>query len=427
MDAQLAATSNRTSVDLSVDKRDYFGVDPSQTVNARDYGLVSVPERDLYRVSYLFLQLWGDSSPSHSTGYGGFQVRANTYLWLSEGRVDPKLQKAMQKVAHRGAYLFNSGVAVPAYDGWLNGFNPAEDGREYRNWEVEPVGRAEARTAQPGRTDWTFEAYLEVDADASASPTQVKNTYADLVHTAQGVGNPWELLEIRKEVEAQQEFWEVTWNPSQGSLGAYDIHPPGRSQSKERAKRLHEKTVYLNGYKIGNITTDGRVWLAKEYDTQSGEKWGDNWSKKGLRNELRSVHAQSIRAGGKLAKVDESPSAVYLATKDARGEDFDPVDPNEVDPDREIVEGTVRELRVQDPEAPMRIEVRQDEMVGSSSKFPFGKINPGERFTISADGYKWPGYRTIAEAGVITTPTDAAELDDEQLNLNDLGDDRGGE
>lgn len=417
--------TRRTTVDLSVEPADYFGRPVRQLSNADLFGLRPAPEKDLYRVQYLFLMVFGNSDSP--TDYGGIQVRAKTYLYLEDGTVNLKMQKIMQRAAHRGAYLFDSPLEHPTYGGgggnwgdsggYLDGFEPVEMGGEYRNWEVEPVGSAEGKPtgAQPGRIDWTTEIYLEVN-DAGE--------YANLSGVAQGVSNPYRVKEHyeppTQPVEAQQEWWEVTFNDAKGS---YDIHPPGRSASKARAKRLHEKSVYLNGLKIGSVTVDGRVWLKKQY--QNGLTYrGDN-SKESV-VERTEAAPQSIRGTsenpGKLAKIDESPRAVHLATAGAR-EDFDPVDPDEVDPDRLIIEGdeggSVYLLTLPDLDDPTTQECRQDDQL--IRHLGYSEPRYSHNF---AETWNWPGFRSIAEHGAILRPEDYY-TDDDQTGLGSFeGDDR---
>ena len=418
--------SRRSAVDLTVEPSDYFGVPVEKLRNADTFGIERTGEQDLYRVQYLYLMVFGNENSS--TDYGGIQVRAQTYLYLDEGTVPArKFQRVMQRCAHRGAFLFDSGLQHPVYGGgggewsdgggYLSGFTPVENGGEYRNWEVEPVGSAEGKPAgaQPGVIRWTTEIYLEVDG----------TKYADLSGVGQGIADQYNLVEHDEPptegIEAQQEWWEVTWNDSRGS---YDIHPPGRTASKDRARRLHEKDVYLNGLKIGSITTDGRVWLKKQYADRYDGTYSGNHSKRSVTSNT-SATGQSIRGTnenpGKLAKVDESPGAVYLATAQFRPDDFDPVDPDEVDVDREIVPGssggTIYLLSLPDDATdPTRTECRQDQEVIRH----LGYSEPPYSHTY-AETWQWPGYRSIAEHGGVVWRR--GDPDDDQQSLDSFGGD----
>jgi len=414
----------RLSPDLTVDPEDYFGRDPSQLRNADVFGLEPEPGKDLYRVQYLYLLVFGNERSS--TDYGGIQVRASTHLYLEDGMPPTrKFQKVMQRAAHRGAFLFDSSLEESIYGGgggawsdgggYLSGFTPVENAHDYRNWEVEPVGTAEGKPAgaQPGVIRWTTEVYLECEG----------TNYADLSGVGQGICDPYSLVQHEEPpsegVEAQQEWWEVTFNDSRDS---YDIHPPGRTASKDRAKELHSKNVCLNGLKIGTITTDGRVWLKKEY--ANGDTYRGDHSKQSVTSKT-AAKAQSIRGTtenpGKIAKIDESPSAIHLATAQARPDDFDPVDPDEVDPDREVVPGapggTVFLLSLpDDPDDPTRQECRQDqEMIDH-----LGYSDPPYEHTY-AEMWKWPGFRNVAEHGLVTWAEE--RRDDDQAGLDGFGGD----
>lgn len=406
---------------MSVREAEYFGRPVDQLENADTFGLKPSPEKDLYRVQYLFLLVFGNDSDVNrtDTDYGGIQVRASTYLYLEDGRVTTKYQRILQRIAHRGAYLFDSSIQHPNYGGgggewsdgggYLSGFTPVENGNDYRNWEVEPVGSDEGRPAgiTPGKIEWTTELYLEVDG----------TKYAELSGVAQGIGDPYSVVEHSTPpapaVEAQQEWWEVTFN---GAKGSYDLHPEGRSASKDRAKRLAGKDVMLNGLKIGEITSDGRAYLKKEY--AGGDTYRGRHSKQSITSRT-AAEPQSIRGSadnpGKIAKVDESPRAVYLATAQARPDDFDPVDPDEVDPDREVRPGTRGEtvyiLSLPDPEESTRQEARQDDK--EIRHMGFSEPPYSHSYT---EMWEWPGFRPIVEYGRVRTPAD--ERDDEQEGLD---------
>lgn len=417
--------SRASSVDLSVNERDYFGHPVDGLENADSFGLQPYPGKDLYRVQYLYLLVFGNENSS--TDYGGIQVRGSTYLYLRDGKVPRKMQQVIQRAAHRGANLFDSSIEREFYargggdwadGGYLSGFTPTENAYDYRNWEVEPVpggpdGRAPAGV-QPGVITWTTEVYLEVEG----------TKYADLSGVAQGVADPYSVTTHRippeERVEAQQEWWEMTWNPSQATYGAYDIHPPGRSNSKKRAKRLHGKSVYLNGVKIGDITSDGRVYLAKKYAERFDGEYAGSHSREYVVENTPATF-QSIAAGRRIAKADESPRAVYLQTKRARDDDFDPVDPDEVDPDREVQPGSSGETLFilslpEDVEDPTRQECRQDRQVISH----LGFSNPPYSHTY-AEMWKWPGFRSVEQTGRVRTPID--DRDDGQAGLDGYGGD----
>jgi len=411
-----------TTVDLSVNPADYFGAPVEEIGNARAFGLAPRPETDLYRVEYLYLLVFGNDGDQNrtSTDYGGIQVRASTHLWLKEGSVPMGLQRVMQRTAHRGANFFDSSIEEPIYGGgggnwadggYLSGFTPTENSYPYQNWEVEPVGSSEAAGETPGKIEWTTEVYLEVE----------ETNYAVLSGTGQGIGNPWQVdtreVPPSEPVEAQDEWWEMSWNPSQSKYGAYDIHPPGRSASKQRAKKLHEKDVHLNGVKIGNMTTDGRVYLAKRYADRFGGSYAGSYSRQYILDNTPAT-PQAIAAGRKIAKYDESPGAIHLATKQARPDDFDPVDPDDVDVDREVREGSpggsVPILTIPEPSDAWELECRQDK----EHIRHLGYSTPPYAHEIGVE-WKWPGFRPIEQHGSVTTAEDLR--DDDQGSLDGFG------
>lgn len=423
-------SQRRMSPDLSVGVFDYFGAPVEDLKNANSFGLIPEESKDLYRVQYLYLMVFGNEQSS--TDYGGIQVRSSTYLYLEDGRVPVKFQRVMQRCAHRGAHAFDSSLGQPGTvrsknadriygggggewgdgGGYLSGFTPVENGADYRNWEVEPVGSAQGKPsgAQPGVIRWTTEVYLEVEG----------TKYADLSGVGQGIADPYHLTQHdvppKPPEEAQQTWWEVTFNQAKGS---YDIHPPGDTASKERAKQLHGKDVYLNGLKIGTVTTDGRVWLKKEY--QNGSPYRGRYSKSAI-TRLTAAKPQSIRGTsenpGKIAKVDESPGAVHLGTKQFRPDDWDPVDADDVDPFREVEPGspgeTVYLLSLpEDVEDATRQEVRQDQEIDRH----LGYSNPPYSDSYS-QMWAWPGFRSIVEHGRVRTP---GPDEDGQGSLGDYG------
>jgi hypothetical protein len=420
----------RNSPDLSVDLQDYFGADPREIDNSALYGLTRGTDADLYRVEYLFLAVFGNDAEDEEGEYGGAQVRSSAYLYLVDGAVPTDLQRVMQRIAHRGAFLFDSSIEEPIYGsgggdwadggGYLTGFTMWESGASYRNWEVEPVGSAEGRPrgVTPGKIEWTTELYLEV---SSSDPKQ-KSDYAQLSGVGQGVANPWTLdvsrTPPREGVEAQQEWWRIgdTINEARN---AYQIAPPGRTQSRERAKELSGKTVYVNGTPIGTVIQDGRVFLKREY--AAGPSYRGDYSREGLISQTPATPS-ALAKGRKIAKVDESPGAVYLATAQARPESFDPVDPDEVDPDRRVQRGqpggTTRTVGLREPESPTLQECRQDQQVIRH----LGYSSPVYTHEY-AEMWKWPGFRSIEERGHIERPADRRE--DGQTGLDDAteGDD----
>lgn len=397
----------RQSPGRSVVEREYFGADLSAIENADVFGLEPEPETDLYRVSYLYLLVFGNTKSS--TDYGGIQVRAQTYLYLEDGAVPTRLQRIMQRAAHRGAALFNTDVEHPVYGGYLEGFNPVENGAEYRNWEVEPMPASAQTGTTPGKIEWTTEIYLEVEG----------TNYADLSGVGSGVANPWRLKEHEQPpvpgIEAQQEVWKlVGFNEGKSS---YQVAPPGHTQARQRSRQLHGKVVYINGLRIGSLDVRGRTWLKDEYAGGLTYR-GDN-SRESLIEQTVAT-PQALRIDGNLYKIDESPDAVHLVTARAKPDNFDPVDPDDVDVDRQVQPGqpgrTIRLLSLPEPDDAVTIECRQDDELIRH----LGYSTPVYEHDMT-DMWAWPGFRPIEEWGAIQTPED--DRDDGQAGLDAFGGD----
>jgi hypothetical protein len=393
---------------LSVDPVDYFGVDPDRAENSDRFGITPDPGRDqeLYRVSYLFLLVFGNEESS--TDYGGMQLRAETFLWLENGGVPVRLQKIIQNAAHRAAYIYDSSIETPAYGanewgpGYLSGFDPWENGYEYDNWEIEPVARGEVHT-HPGVIDWSTEVYLEVDG------TQ----YANLSGVASGLADPWTLTirEVagRDAVHVPPTKWQIGWEQSRrDGDGEYYVRPEPYSQASERYREGAGagKTVYINGQPIGGLEGKGgkgRAWLAPEYGrgdprfTKGG--FGRYWSRQGLLEgedgEAPPVeHYQALQSNAKLYQTGETEEAIYLRTRRALPDDWQATDPDEVPVHLEVQEGqparTIYVLGLDDPDDALLIECREDREVIDH----LGLSKPPYRHPISA-AFRHPGFREV--------------------------------
>jgi len=424
----------RRQPDLSVDETDYFGAPVSMIQNADGFGLRPNPQKDLYRVQYLYLLVFGNERSS--TDYGGIQVRASTHLYLEDGQVPISLQRIMQRAAHRGAHLFDSPREEAIYGGgggewsdgggYLSGFTPVENSHEYRNWEVEPVGVPETgdvdtkpRGTTPGRIRWTTEVYLE------ARGTE----YADLSGVAQGISNPYRLREIEEggtpSVDIPGVKWEIGWEQSRrGGNGEYYVRPPtDRSNASRRyvSGAGAGKTVRVNGQPIGSLDGKGRVWLHPEYGRGDGLTWGDNYSREGLVEETAATY-QALRDGGVLYQTGETEHYVDLVTARDKPDGWQEADHSEVPVELEAQEGVeggvIRLLALADTEEPTTQACRQDDEIIEH----LGFSSPPYRH-IYAEMWEWPGFRPIAEHGRVVTPADLRDDDDgaSQAGLDDYG------
>jgi hypothetical protein len=377
--------------DLDVDPADYYGIPPAEADNAATIGLTRGSGRELHRVSYLFLLVFGNDDSA--TGYGGMQLRAQTFIWLPQGNSpSTRLQRHIQNAAHRAAHLFDSSVETPAYgsnqwaSGYLSGFDAWENAAEYANWEIEPVSRGEVHTA-PGIVDWSTEIYLEVEG----------TEYARLSGVASGLAHPWSLQKVKEEGEDAVHIpptkWEIGYQPSRDD---YVVRPQGRTNAASRyvSGAGTGKTVYVNGLKIGGLGPKGRVWLNPEYHVGDGLEYQGNHSRQGLIKKSDEATPQALRRGGVLYQTGETEDAVYLRTKRALPDDYQPADPDTVPIDLEVQAGRPDRIRhlltLDDPTDPLVVECREDREVIRH----LGISRPPYRHSLTG-AFRHPGFREI--------------------------------
>jgi hypothetical protein len=380
---------NDTGID--VDPEDYYGIPPAEADNAATVGLRRRAGRELHRVSYLFLLVFG--ADDSATGYGGMQLRAQTFIWLPHGNApSTRLQRHIQNAAHRAAYQFDSSVETTAYgenhwaSGYLSGFDPWENGYTYANWELEPVSRGEVHTA-PGVVDWSTEIYLEVD----------KTDYADLSGVATGLTYPWTHNEVTEEgkeaVHIPPTKWEIGYQESRND---YVVRPQGRTNAASRyvSGAGAGKTVYVNGLKIGGLGPKGRVWLNPEYGRGDGLEYRGSHSRHGLIEKSTDATPQALRRGGVLYQTGETEDAVYLRTKRALPDDYQAADPDTVPVDLEVKAGrpgvTRHFLTLDDPSDALLVDCREDREVIRH----LGRSNAPYQHPLS-DAFRHPGFREI--------------------------------
>lgn len=345
----------RSEADLSVNERQYFGADLDRI---DDYPIAIDPDdpRTAFRHSYVYQSLFPIHTQTDGSEFGGIQLRARCHTLAPEA--PERLKKWLVEVAHRAAFIFNSGIEARRYgpqtntrgttdgDGYLDGFNSKKHD-SYHNTEQEAVAQLDT---QPGVIDWSVEVYTDDEFD-----------YADLSGIAQGVTSPYTVEERdvpgSPAVDVAPTKWEITWNQSKDG-GSYDIHPKGDTNARKRYQTGagQGKTVYVNGKPIGQLDKEGRTWLAPEYagsnpNTASGS-WGTYYSREGLVDETDATY-QSLRKRGRLYQTGETGEAVYLATARAKPEGWTEADPDDVSVDLEAEAGvepaTWTELVLRDP------------------------------------------------------------------------------
>lgn len=418
--------------DLSVDEADYFGVDPDLTENAEIFGLRSDPgqNQQLYRVSYLYLLVFGsdDDDKALDSEYGGMQLRAETFLWATNGAIPTRIQRIIQRTAHKAAYIFDSDIETSGYganpyaDGYLSGFDPWENGEDYDNWEVEPIAADEAHNP-PGVIDWSSELYLDVDG----------LKYANLSGVAAGIANPWDSFTREQEgidpVHIPPTKWQIGWEQARRrGEGEYYVRPQPDSQASKRYGETkeygegagHGKTVYINGKPIAN-GTDGksRAWLSPEYGVGDGLTYRGNWSREGLlQDDSQEATYAALRKGGVLYQTGETTEGIYLTTIRERPDGWEAADPDSVPVTLEVREGqtgrTLHFLRVDDPDDPLLVEAREDREVIKH----LGKSYPEYRHAIT-EMFRFPDFRPVEQYGLIYERGE--ERDADQTSLDDWG------
>jgi hypothetical protein len=380
-----------TGTRIDVDPEDYYGIEPAEADNAATVGLTRGSGRELHRVSYLFLLVFGTDDGTEE--YGGMQLRAQTFIWLPQGNAPAtRLQRQIQNAAHRAAYLFDSSVETTAYganqwaSGYLCGFDPWENGYTYSNWEVEPVARREVHTA-PGVVDWSTEIYLEVD----------ETDYADLSGVASGLAHPWSLDEVEEPGEDAVHIpptkWEFDFEPAWDD---YYARPQGGTNAASRyvSGAGEGKTVYVNGLKVGGLGPKARVRINPEYHYGDGLERQGSHSRQGLIEKSDDATPQALRRGGVLYQTGETEDAVYLRTKRALPDDYQAADPDNVPIDLEVQAGrpdrTLQLLTLDDPTDPLLVECREDREVIRH----LGASDPPYRHSLTG-AFRHPGFREV--------------------------------
>lgn len=398
---------------LDVDPSAYFGAHPDGARNAGAFGVRRDPNKDqeLCRVSYLYLLVF--STEYGSTEYGGMQLRAETHLWLEDGSVPVRLQKILQRTAHRAAYVFDSATETPAYganewaSGYLSGFDPWENGHDYENWEVEPVARGEVHNP-PGVIDWSTEIYLEVDG----------LEYADLSGVATGLADPWRVEEWETDGQAAVDIPSTKWHIGfEDSWGDYFARPEPGTQASSRYLKDGAgggKDVYINGLKVGSLGPKARVRINPEYQIGDGLEYRGSWSREGLVQETVATY-QAIRRGGRLYQTGETEDEVHLVTARAKPDGWESADPDSVPVDLEARAGEpsrlVRRLRLDQPEDPTRIIGKEDREVISH----MGLSTPPWQHDVG-EMFRWPGFVQVMPWNVKDDGRDG-----DQSGLDDYG------
>jgi hypothetical protein len=353
----------RTTADLSVSDRQYFGhefdaIDAYPTV-----GMDPDAPGQIIRHSYIFQAQYTIGSDE----YGGIQLRARIHT--RDAELPDDLAEWLKRSAHRAAYLFDTSIETNRYgpagsgtrgtapgDGYLSGFNPTAT---YQNWESQAVTESEIDTA-PGVIDWSTEIYTDDNFN-----------FADLSGIAQGVCSPYRLTTDEQDGRDSVDVPPHSWNVTKRNDGRYQISPPGRTQAADRYRdgAGNGKLVVVNGRPVGRLGERARVFLTDEYsrgDPNQSARSGQ-YSRVGLVDETAATY-QAIRDGGNLYAVGETEDRINLRTAGALPPGYEPADADSVPVDLEARAGspgyTWRSLELRDPDADaVRVECRRDDQL----------------------------------------------------------------
>jgi len=280
--------------------------------------------------------------------WGKIEIRAR--IWTYSQTLSNGLSTVVEQTAHRAASCFNTSKVTGSYSGYLDGFYPqnAEDEWEdpTTSWEGEVVGGAGALDAQAARADWNVEMYDEGGR---------------LSGVAQGLASPWTTETTNEERQPPREEFRLK---KQVARGEYEIKPAPRSGQSERAKTvLPGKNVYVNDKPVGTWRkARGTAAVKLDYvrpPTINGRKAYD---RQRLIDDTEATY-QALSDGGKLYKVEETRTAVYLVTARRRPDVWEPTDPEDIDPDAESEVRTTHRLVLRTPSAASAISCRRDEQV----------------------------------------------------------------
>jgi len=279
---------------------------------------------------------------------GKIEIRAR--VWTFSTALSGGLEQVVEQTAHRAAHCFNSTAVTGAYSGYLDGFNPinAEDEWEdpTTSWEGEVVGGAGAMDAQAGRVDWNVEVYDEGGR---------------LSGVAQGLAHPWSTDTVTLEQQPPREEFRLK---KQVARGEYEIKPAPRSGQSERAKTvLPGKNVYVNDKPVGTWRkARGTAAVKLDYTRPPTINGRKTYDRQRLIDDTEATY-QALSDGGKLYKVEETRTAVYLVTAARRPDVWEPTDPDEIRPTDDVKRRTTHQLVLRTPSAASAISCRRDEQV----------------------------------------------------------------
>jgi len=337
---------------LSMEPETYLGrpLGDYNPASLREYGL-DPDNGPLTRHSYLFSADYAINTGGgreEGSDVGKIEIRAR--VWTYSQTLSNGLSTVVEQTAHRAASCFNTSKVTGSYGGYLDGFNPINAGGSWddptTSWEGEVVGGAAAMDAQAGRIDWNVELYDEK---------------ARLSGVAQGLAHPWSTETVTVEQQPPREEFRIL---KQEARDEYEIKPAPRSGQSERAKTvLPGKNVYVNDKPVGTWRkARGTAAVKLDYTRPPTINGRKAYDRQRLIDDTEATY-QALSDGGKLYKVEETRTAVYLVTAARRPDVWEPTDPDEIRPTDDVKRRTTHRLSLRTPSAASAISCRRDEQV----------------------------------------------------------------
>lgn len=286
--------------DINNNLLDQYGLEP-RWLGKQPYELDDVDDLTFWR--YQFDRIYFYVRSDDDAGSELQPVEFRTFIY-TVGKPTGGIRDFIKDHANpRLQYIYDSGP----YEGYMTGFNfPFHSS----NIEDDEVAADEASNLGIPQ----FEVLVSENSRVRGQAT--------------GFFDPFGIKQKRRvKPTAGQEVWNLSYNNSRES---YQVTAPPRSRSSQRAKQISGKAAYVNGKRVGDVTSDGRVWIKKSYQSND-QRYRGMVSREFLVNNTDATYS-AIRDGGNLYKTRETDSSIYFVTAKAKPADFNPVDADEIDP-----------------------------------------------------------------------------------------------
>lgn len=322
---------------------EWFGRQPGDV--EEEYG-----DEDIVRYQYMTQYIFSaNRGPAGWRDRGsGYPVQFKSIVYMV-GDPPDDMQRYLRET-HNGRLrtLFNTGPYSTPPPGYMDNFDFWEKSTSTEG--PHPVGIDEVPDTGLGVPRWEVEVYFDD---------------RDMAGYAHGWSSDFGIEEEEVETpEPGEETWHITgWNPSRGD---YQISPPGATAARERAKNIQGKRLFINGFPVGTIDSEGRAWLKKSYANPARQEYTD----RATIIEQSGTPYQALSKGVNLYKVQETSGGIYLSTVSPRG--FTPEDADAIDPEATGRKGLVEKLTI-DPSDPTQFFIEQDEnRRGALGRYPDG-------------------------------------------------------